>query len=104
MISQYVYIFLINSINFFEQNTESGIMTIITIKSCIILDIEDIGKLKHDSNLKNIIKKTTDKKPKMIVSIFSSLEKPGCRKIEQVRCRKHRQRSGKLFSLHVIEI
>jgi hypothetical protein len=65
---------LIKSINFLEHISESGIRTIIIIKSCIILDIGDIGKLKYDSTLKNIIKKTTDKKIKIIVSIFYSLE------------------------------
>jgi hypothetical protein len=62
---------LINSINFLEHTNESGIITIIIIKSCIILDIGDVEKLKYDNILKNIKKKTTDKKLKIIVPIDS---------------------------------
>jgi hypothetical protein len=61
---------LINSINFLEHTNESGIITIIIIESCIILDIGDIEKLKYDNILKNIKKKTTDNKLKIIVLIF----------------------------------
>jgi hypothetical protein len=62
---------LINSINFLEHTNESGIITIIIIKSCTILDIGDIEKLKYDSILKNIKKKTTDKKLNINVLIIS---------------------------------
>jgi len=56
------YIVFIISISLKALNTDKGIMIKIKMKSCIILAVGEIGKLRSDKILKYIIKKINDRK------------------------------------------